>query len=160
MQELVTAIAGTSWGYPSSPAPSYSGAEDELNSRHRRRPDAFRPRILVIDDETAIADSLVEILSVSGFDASASYSGKSAIEQARQQCPYIVLSDVVMPRMNGVETVLAIREICPEAHILLFSGQAGTSDILEQARKRGEEFELLPKPLHPEELLKRLSRYR
>lgn len=160
MPEQMTEFAGTLWFYPKSPAPLYSGTEDESDAYSHPHPDTSRPRILVIDDETAIADSLVEILSASGFDASASYSGTSAIEQARQQCPYIVLSDVVMPRMNGVETVRAIREICPEARILLFSGQAGTTDILEQARQRGEKFELLPKPLHPDELLKRLSKYR
>jgi CheY-like chemotaxis protein len=62
-----------------------------------------------------------------------------------------------MPKMNGVDTVLAIRELCPDARMLLFSGQAGTRDILAHARANGHEFELLPKPIHPDQLLKRLS---
>lgn len=114
------------------------------------------PRILVIDDEVSIADSLVEILRSQGFEATAFYRGQSAIDFARKSCPDIVLSDVVMPKMNGVETALAIRQVCPATRILLFSGQAGTTNILERAREGGHEFELIPKPLHPDALLKKL----
>ena len=110
----------------------------------------------MIDDEASIADSLVEILTSQGFEARAFYRGQSAIEFARKSCPDIVLSDVVMPKLNGVETVLAIRQLCPATRILLFSGQAGTTNILERAREGGHEFELLTKPLHPDALLKKL----
>ena len=113
-------------------------------------------RILVIDDEVSIADSLAEILTSQGFEATAFYRGQSAIDFARKHCPDIVLSDVVMPKLNGVETALAIRQLCPATRILLFSGQAGTTNILERAREGGHEFELLSKPLHPDALLKRL----
>lgn len=115
-------------------------------------------RIFVIDDEDTIADSLAEILKGHGFDAVPFYEGKDAIDSARERCPDIVLSDVIMPRLNGIETVLAIRQTCPAARIVLFSGQAGTADILRQARADGHEFELLPKPLHPEQLLRQLKR--
>jgi len=98
-----------------------------------------------------------EILRAHGFEASAFHAGQGAIDFVRQACPDIVLSDVVMPKMNGVDTVLAIRELCPRTRILLFSGQAGTANLLERARASGHEFELLPKPLHPDDLLKRLS---
>src|SRR5262245_17386166 len=107
----------------------------------------------------SIADTLAEILRGAGYDAVPFYAGQPAIDFARQDCPDIVLSDVVMPKLNGVDTVLAIRELCPATRILLFSGQASTSDILEQARAKGHEFELLPKPVHPDEILKKLSEY-
>jgi len=114
-------------------------------------------RILVIDDEANIADSLTEILSDNGYDALAFYSGDAAVDSARTKCPDFVISDVIMPKRNGVETVLAIRRLCPRARILLFSGQAGTADILQEARAHGHEFELLPKPIHPDVLLKKLA---
>ena len=114
-------------------------------------------RILIVDDECSIADSLAEILNVNGWDAIACYSGVDAIEYARKRCPDIVISDVVMPKLNGIETVLAIRELCPTAKILLFSGQAGTTDILREARAKGHNFELVPKPIHPDLLLKKIS---
>jgi DNA-binding NtrC family response regulator len=63
----------------------------------------------------------------------------------------------MMPDMNGVETVLKIRKLCPGVRVLLISGHATTLKILDEARMEGHEFELLPKPLHPDELLKRLA---
>ncbi len=114
-------------------------------------------RIFVIDDEISIADSLAEILNDSGYEARALYSGHAAISLARYVCPNIVVSDVVMPSLNGVETALAIKQICPATRVVLFSGQAGTADILSQARANGHEFVMLPKPIHPDELLERLA---
>jgi DNA-binding response OmpR family regulator len=115
-------------------------------------------RILVIDDETSIADSLAEILTDYGYDAVAFYDGHAAIAATQKMCPDLVLCDVVMPRLNGVDTVLAIRELCSTARIFLFSGQATTTDILEKARAQGHLFEVLPKPIHPDELLKKLAK--
>jgi CheY-like chemotaxis protein len=117
-------------------------------------------KVLVIDDETAIADSLAEILSDHGFEVMAAYDGPAAIAKAREICPDVVVCDVVMPQLNGVDTVIAIRQICPHARIFLFSGQANTTDILKNARAQGHSFELLPKPMHPDELLSRLFRKR
>ncbi len=114
-------------------------------------------RILVIDDEASIADSLTEILSGYGYNATACYDGQTAIDIARSDCFDMIISDVVMPGLNGVETVLAIRELCPKVRVLLFSGQAVTMHMLNQARTHGHEFELLPKPVHPDQLLKILS---
>ena len=64
----------------------------------------------------------------------------------------------VMPGMNGIELAIAIRRQFPGCHILLFSGQAETMEILEDAKQRGYDFELLAKPLHPEELLTRIEK--
>ena len=133
-----------------------SGVESQFESAQvRDKP----KRVLVIDDEVLVADSLTEILSARGFEARAFYRGQEAIEFARAYCPDVVLSDVLMPKLNGVDTVLAIRELCPKMRILLFSGQAGTADILAKARSKGIRFELLPKPLHPDELLRRLAQF-
>jgi CheY-like chemotaxis protein len=110
----------------------------------------------VVDDEKLVADSLAEILRRFNYEAVAFYSGESAIESAREQCPDVVLSDVIMPRLNGVETVMKIRELCPHTRILLLSGNAATADLLRAARAQGQEFELLPKPIHPDELLRKL----
>jgi DNA-binding NtrC family response regulator len=114
--------------------------------------------ISVIDDEAAIAESLTEILNNAGYQARAFQSGHAAIKSARDMCPDIVISDVVMPRMNGVETVLTIQEICAQTRVVLFSGQAGTADILREARAKGHQFSVLPKPIHPDTLLESLAR--
>jgi CheY-like chemotaxis protein len=116
-----------------------------------------KAKVLVIDDERFIADTLAKILNTYGYDAAAHYAGQSALDAARLECPDIVLSDVIMPRLNGVETALAIRELCPRVRVFLISGQAGTADLLQEARAEGHDFELLSKPLHPKELLERLA---
>lgn len=114
------------------------------------------PRILVVDDERLIADTIVQILNRNGFIAEAAYSGSQAIELARLYCPELVLSDVMMPNVDGVEAAIEIRGHCPDTRIVLFSGQAATVEILARARDRGFNFELLPKPIHPTQLIKHL----
>jgi CheY-like chemotaxis protein len=116
------------------------------------------PRILVVDDEKVIADTIVQILNRNGFIAEAAYGGEEAIEKARRHSPELVLSDVLMPQVDGVEAAIAIRQHCPDTRIILFSGQAATVEILARARDRGHTFELLAKPIHPSELIKHLRK--
>lgn len=115
-----------------------------------------KPRVLVVDDERVIADTLAIILNQSGFDASAVYTGTDAVETARADEPDLIISDVIMPDMNGIEAAIRIRQILPGCKILLFSGQAATADLLEKARLEGHEFEILAKPVHPQDLLAKL----
>jgi CheY-like chemotaxis protein len=114
------------------------------------------PRILVVDDEKVIADTIVQILNRNGFIAEAAYGGEEAVDRAKRSCPDIVLSDVLMPKLDGVDAAIAIRKHCPDTRIILFSGQAATVEILARARQQGHTFELLPKPIHPTELIKHL----
>lgn len=130
---------------------------DKKIQSDRSRLEGNGQRILVVDDEIPIADSLAEILSEHGYDALAVYDGGAAIAATREKCPDLVLCDVVMPQINGVDTAIAIRELCSHARIFLFSGQASTVDILKNARAKGHTFEVLPKPMHPDELLSRLA---
>ena len=117
---------------------------------------APKPRVLVVDDEHRIADTLAIILNQAGFDASAVYTGTAAVERATQDKPDLIISDVIMPDMNGIEAAIRIRKILPGCKILLFSGQAATADLLEKARAQGHEFEILAKPVHPQDLLAKL----
>ncbi len=112
-----------------------------------------RPRILVVDDERLIADTISEILGGAGFEVMVAYDGSGALGAIAQFQPDCLLSDVLMPRMNGVELAIAVRRICPETRIILFSGQAGISEILLDAQRLGLDFELIPKPIHPLKLI-------
>ena len=113
-------------------------------------------RILVVDDEPLIADTIVQILNRNGFIAQAVYGGREAIDCARLTNPELILSDVLMPHIDGVEAAIAIQKFLPDTRIVLFSGQAATVEILARARTRGYQFELLAKPLHPTQLIKHL----
>ncbi|MGC1686954.1 MAG: response regulator, partial [Candidatus Acidiferrales bacterium] len=70
-------------------------------------------RIIVIDDEAMIADTVVEILNQEGFEATAVSDGESAVEISKTLLPDIVLSDVIMPGLNGIEVGIKIREVVP-----------------------------------------------
>jgi len=115
-----------------------------------------KPKVLVADDERVIADTLAMILNQSGFEARAVYSGEKALEEATTFQPNMLISDVIMADLNGIDAAIRIREILPAIKILLFSGQAATADLLEKARTEGYEFEILAKPVHPQDLLSRL----
>ena len=115
-----------------------------------------KPRVLVVDDERVIADTLAIILNQAGFDAAAVYTGTDAVDRASKEKPDLVISDVIMPDMNGIEAAIRIRQMLPACKILLFSGQAATADLLEKARLQGHEFEILAKPVHPQDLLAKL----
>jgi DNA-binding NtrC family response regulator len=110
-------------------------------------------RVIVIDDETLIAETVVEILKEEGFEATGVSNGASAIELAKTWHPDIVLSDVIMPGLNGIETGTKILEVSPNCRIILFSGQAATVDLLEKARLQGRSFDILAKPIKPQQLI-------
>jgi len=117
---------------------------------------AAKPKVLVVDDERVIADTLAMILNQSGFQARAIYSGEGAVELAASFEPDMLISDVIMTDMNGIDAAIRIRGMLPDCKILLFSGQAATADLLDRARTQGHEFEILAKPVHPQDLLARL----
>lgn len=79
------------------------------------------------------------------------------IRHIEEQCPDIVLTDVIMPGFHGVQLAMAVRARCPETRIVLFSGNAATSSLLDPAVTIGFFFEPLTKRLHPAQLLKALK---
>jgi CheY-like chemotaxis protein len=115
-----------------------------------------KPKVLVADDERVIADTLAMILNQSGFEARAVYSSEKALEVVPEFKPNMLISDVIMGEMNGIDAAIQIRTLLPNIKILLFSGQAATADLLEKARAQGYEFEILAKPVHPQDLLTKL----
>ncbi len=134
-----------------------NGIESALNTNDPDEEQRRQPRILVVDDHTLIADTLAEILGNAGFDAVAAYGGREALEVASHFHPDWLISDVLMPQMNGVELAIAIRKNYPMVTIVLLSGQTGISEILEEGQRKGYEFELIAKPIHPLKLIERLK---
>ena len=114
-------------------------------------------RVLVIDDEKNLADTLVWILDRAGFEATAAYDGESALQRLDTFQPDVVISDVIMPGVNGIEVCTRIQARFPKCHILLFSGQTATNELLGEAREHGLTWELLAKPMDPDELLAKVT---
>jgi CheY-like chemotaxis protein len=113
--------------------------------------------VLVVDDERLIADTVSAILTEHGFISFKAYSGEEAVRLADTVHPDIVLSDVLMPKMTGIQMAILIKKSLPGTHIVLFSGQASTAALMRQAAAAGHNFELLAKPIHPEELVMKLK---
>jgi CheY-like chemotaxis protein len=118
-------------------------------------------KILVVDDERPIVDSLKEIIADAGYEVLCAYSGEEAVSKIHASCPNLLLSDVLMPQMNGFELALQVKRTCPDCRLLLFSGQAATAQLaqnyVQSFTRLGYRFDLLPKPIHPEVLLKKLQ---
>ena len=111
------------------------------------------PSVFVVDDEKVISATLTKILQQNGFLATGFTDPVEALAAVRAEAPELLISDVMMPHITGIELAIRIRSEFPKCKILLLSGQGGTVDLLEKARSAGHEFTLLTKPLHPTELL-------
>ena len=113
--------------------------------------------VFVVDDEQVISQSLAIILRREGYDASYFTNPLEALEQMKTTPPDLLISDVMMPEISGIELAIRVAERYPDCKILLFSGQAATTDLMNDARAQGYSFQLLPKPLHPRQLLEEIA---
>jgi DNA-binding NtrC family response regulator len=113
--------------------------------------------VFIVDHEPAIALTISIILQKEGFDTIPFTEPLEALQVIRGEVPDLLISDVVMPQLSGVELAIQVRELYPECKVLLFSGHPATWPLLEDARAKGHEFGLLTKPAHPRELLQKVQ---
>jgi CheY-like chemotaxis protein len=112
-----------------------------------------RRRVFVVDDETTIASTLALILNSHGFDAVPFTDPLDALYAAEMNCPDLLLTDVMMPQLNGVDLAVQFKAIHPACKVLLFSGNVETTQLMEVGRQKGHTFEVLAKPVHPADLI-------
>jgi CheY-like chemotaxis protein len=117
----------------------------------------YQKRIVVVDDDPTLVSLFSTILRRHGYETAEAYSGEEAIDVARTFQPHLILSDVVMGGMNGIDAALVILGVLPQCKVLFISG-AGYLEPLENARSRGFNFELLRKPVTAIELLESIAR--
>lgn len=108
-----------------------------------------KPRVFVVDDENVIAWTLELILMSQGFDAHSFADPISALKAAQTKSPDLLITDVLMSQMNGVELAIRIKQYSPRCKVLLFSGSVTVIDLLAKAQAAGHEFALVKKPVHP-----------
>jgi len=109
-----------------------------------------KPRILVVDDEAAMRESLKDWLMEDGYEVGLAAGGEEAIAMAREKGFEVVLLDLKMPGMNGLETLKKLKEVRPDAEILMMTAYAAV-DTAVQAMKKGA-FDYLVKPFDPDEV--------
>lgn len=112
-----------------------------------------KPVIMVVDDEPVIRETLLEILAEVGYDALGMSNSIQVLRWIDNICPDVMLIDVIMPGLNGIDLAIKVRSILPECRIVLISGNAETGTLLEQALAQGNKFEILAKPINPDVLL-------
>lgn len=106
-------------------------------------------KILIVDDEPAITETLSLIFSKNGYEARSAGSAEEAIEIIAVWEPDIAILDVMLPRMNGIDLALVLKSNHPRCRLVLFSGHQSTQALMEEAAKKGNIFEILTKPVHP-----------
>ena len=104
----------------------------------------MKPKVLVVDDERAIAYTLAIILNKSGFEATAVYTSEEAVQTAKTLRPDVLISDVIMPGLNGIDAAIAIRKMLPTCKVLLLSGENSTADLLDEASSKATISKLSP----------------
>lgn len=115
-----------------------------------------RLKVLIADDERNIADTIQIILKKDGMEAVAVYGGRAAIEKARDWQPDVFLVDYVMPDLNGIEAAMRVCENLGSCRVLVISAMAAVPEVRQRLQDREQRFEVLVKPIHPAELLRRI----
>src|SRR5262245_31388188 len=104
---------------PASAGVSYSGLEPYI-LRHRK--DAAMAHVLIIDDDPQMRRLISRMLVRAGHAACEAVNGREAITTFRRLLPALVITDIVMPDMEGIETIRQLREVSPTTPILAMSG--------------------------------------
>ena len=110
-----------------------------------------QPQILIIDDDPAITGSVSGLLEDEGYVTVTAQNGKEGLARAKDKEVALVLLDVYMPGMNGLEVLTALRKMAPQAGVVMISGEADI-DTAVKATKAGA-LDFIEKPLQPERLL-------
>jgi DNA-binding NtrC family response regulator len=110
-------------------------------------------RVLVVDDDMRVADSIVQILMVRGYDAVGAYSAEVAMKMAEKLNPQVVISDVVMGPVSGIELAIHIREHHPDCRVLLISGITAPSAHPSGTVAQSPKLQFMPKPVDPARIL-------
>lgn len=104
-------------------------------------------RVFVVDDNPMCAHTLSAVLCHQGFHASAYTNPLKALHDACSSMLDVLISDVEMPDLGGVDLAIRILAVCPSCKIFLMSGHIGPISSLEDAREKGFHFPLFEKPL-------------
>lgn len=112
-------------------------------------------RVLIVDDDRLVADTLALIFAKSGFDSRAVYSAEDALECAREFAPNLLLCDVTMPGRDGLALVCDITEQFPMCRIIVLTAfYSNLKNVREQSSKLPRPVGILTKPCQPSELLR------
>lgn len=125
--------------------------------RSPRRNQSEERYILIVEDERVVGDTLAQILAAEGYRVRVAITAEEALNTIAFLAPDLAIIDVMLPRMNGLEFAIHLKHTCPCCHVLLISGEPSAEELLQQARRQGNEFEILAKPVHPTVILEKMA---
>lgn len=131
--------------------------ETALFSASLQQSERLRPVALVVDDEPIITETLAAILDGSGLTALTALDGPAALEIAAVIPPEILITDLSMPGMNGLELAVEMTRSVPDCDVILFSGHISSTELLAKLEGLEHKFMVLLKPVHPVDLLEQVS---
>jgi DNA-binding response OmpR family regulator len=113
--------------------------------------------ILVIDDDSAVRDTLRRVLESAGFRVRVAADGEQGLEAFRHETAALVITDIIMPEKEGMATIMDLRAMAPSLPILAISGggRVGNADFLNMAKRLGA-TEILGKPFDGDALVARV----
>jgi CheY-like chemotaxis protein len=116
-------------------------------------------RVLVIDDDAAMRRMVVRTLSAKGYDVAEAENGQDGLEAMERAKPAVVITDILMPKTEGIETITKAKERFPKTKIIAMSGGGISRNLmfLDVARALGVDA-TLAKPFRPAELVEAVAR--
>ncbi len=114
------------------------------------------PRVLAVDDEEVVCESIRRVLSAEGYDVTTTTSAREGLDKIRRETFDLLLVDIKMPELDGIELLRATRDASPETEVVIITGYA-TIETAVEAIKLGA-FDYLQKPVSPPQLLVSVAR--
>lgn len=116
----------------------------------------MRPHLLIVDDEPITAQSLMEILRLEGYSVAVVYNGQAAVEYVRTHPVDLMIVDLRMPGMGGIEVAQVVNQISPDTEIIFLTAYASTDTAIQALRLRVHDY--LVKPALPQDVIKSVQK--
>ena len=115
----------------------------------------MKTKILIVDDEQEFADTLAQRLEIKDFNVSVAYSGENAMELFEKNSYDIVVLDVLMPGVSGIETLQRIKKTDPLVQVIMLTGNVTVEKAIEGMKLGAHDF--LMKPTEIEDLIDKIN---
>jgi two-component system, cell cycle response regulator CpdR len=129
---------------------------EAVEYRMSEKAEAAKPKILVAEDDSDMRRFLVRALAAAGYEVTSFDNGRSAYERLREEPFELLLTDIVMPEMDGIELARRATEIDPDLKVMFITGFAAVA--LNAANQAPKEAKVLSKPFHLKDLVNEVDR--
>lgn len=118
----------------------------------------MKQRILIVDDDRLVADTLSLVFRINGFESEARYSAAEGLDLARSFSPALLLTDVTMPGESGLDLADAMQREVPGCKLLMLTAyESNTHDVERHGARTRRKIRMLYKPVHPDILMREVS---